>query len=221
MKKKVAALLVFSVLFVSGCAKIPVSPSLNSSLGYVAFKNMQSIEARDVSLALYFEPELLQATSQQSVEWGEFTFKLGSALAVKVIKGLSYQFRTIHIIDQPQVPDGMDAQALMRVSLQDFDSQMDVKTGWSSVAAESYTRLSIRAEIKDFAENRVVWVGASQVSQEGGIEEMMLTYQEAGRGFAAGFDSAIDKAVGDLLNQINKSSNLDKYFDRWETAEKS
>jgi len=149
---------------------------------------------------------------------GEFKFNLGSALAVKVIKGLSYQFRTIHIIEQPQVPEGMNAQALMRVSLQDFDSQMDLKTGWSSVAAESYTRLSIRAEIRDIEENRVVWVGTSQVSQEGGVEEMMLTYSEAGRGFAAGFDSAIDKAVGDLLHQINKSSNLDKYFLRWETA---
>lgn len=207
--------IVFVVTFLLcmvGCSKVQVAPRLDSSLGYDAFSKMKCIEVKDAAIALYLDPELLSAKTHQSIKMGEFTFEIGKTLAVKLVKGLAYQFRTIYLVDKPTLPSGMKAQALMRVTLQDIDTQMNVKTGFNTVTAESYTRLSVRAEIKDMCTQKIVWVGTSQVSQTGGVNERMLTYAEAGRGFASGFDSAIDKAIGDLFYQMGRSQSLNNYF---------
>ena len=202
-----------------GCSKVQVAPRLDSSLSYDAFSKMKRIEMKDAAVALNIEPELIDAEMTQSIKMGEFTFRIGETLAVKLIKGMAYQFKTIYLVDKPAVPAGVDAQALMRVSLQDIDAQMSLKPGFSTVTAESYTRLAVRAEIKDTESKQIVWVGTSQVSQTGGVNEQMLTYAEAGRGFAAGFDNAIDEAVGDLFYQMSKSQNLANYFAAWENKE--
>ena len=105
---------------------------------------------------------------------------------------------------------------LMRVGFQDVDVNMGVKSGFSTVSTESYTRLSIRAEILDLNEKKTVWVGTTQANDPGAHEEMgQMTYQEAGRGFAASIDKAIDKAIGSLINQMGKSQNLNHYIDKW------
>lgn len=107
--------------------------------------------------------------------------------------------------------------ALMRVDLQDVDVNMGVKSGFSTVSTEGYTRLSIRAEIRDIKENKTVWVGTTQAKETGRHEEMgQMTYQEAGRGFATSIDKAIDIAIGSLINQMSKSRNLNLYIAKWE-----
>ncbi|MDD2219261.1 MAG: hypothetical protein PHO79_01195 [Desulfoplanes sp.] len=216
MKNIKFVFLMFLFLAIAGCTKVKVCPTLNSSLSYDAFAKMKTIEIKNASIAIYIDPQLLNTTSTQTIKMGVYSFNIGKSLAVKLIKGLSYQFRTIHIIDTPSPSPDMHDQALMRVQLQDIDTKMDVKPGFDSVSAESYTHLAVRAEIQDINEHRIIWVGTSQVSQTGGVEEKMLTYQEAGRGFAKGFDEVIDKAVGDLLYQMNKSQNLAKYFTIWQ-----
>lgn len=216
MKKITLILVALTFFSLTGCSKIQVSPRLDSSLSYEAFSRMKCLKVKDASIALYLDPNLVNAKCTQSIKMGNFSFDLGKAIAVKFIKGMSYQFKTIYLVDKPAIPKHLNAQALMRVSLQDIDTKMDVHTGFSSVSAESYTRLAIRAEIKDLSEKRIVWVGTTQVSQSRNVNEMMLTYSEAGRGFAAGFNDAVDKAVGDLLYQMNKSQNLKKYFIKWE-----
>lgn len=47
-----------------------------------------------------------------------------------------------------------------------------------------------------------------------------MTYQEGGRGAAIAIDSAIDKAIGDLLSDMSKSQNLSLYIDKWEQKHK-
>ena len=209
-------LILCSLTAVTGCTKVQVKPELGTSLGYEAFSSMRVINMRDISLGLYLSPKILEATASQSIKMGQFDFAIGKALAVKLTKAMAYQFQEVHILDDAASRDSV--QALMRVELQDIDSKMDVKTGWSTVSAESYARLAIRAELQDVATGKVSGVGTSQVNQSGGINEQMMTYQEAGRGFAAGFDGAIDKAIGDILSQMNKSQNLRQYFKTLEAA---
>jgi hypothetical protein len=61
------------------------------------------------------------------------------------------------------------------------------------------------------------WVGTTQAQTTGKHEEMaQMTYQEAGRGFAAGIDMAIDKVVGNLIHQMEKSQSLSSHLKTWE-----
>jgi hypothetical protein len=205
-----------SLLLITGCSKVQVNPDLDASLGYEAFSSMKIINLRDIALGLYLSPKLVNATASQSIKMGQFDFAIGKALAVKLTKAMAYQFQEVHLLENTASKENV--QALMRIELQDIDSKMDLKSGWSTVSAESYTRLAIRAELQDATTGKIMWIGTSQVNQTGGINEKILTYQEAGRGFASGFDGAIDKAVGDLLRQMNKSQNLRNYFKAIETA---
>ncbi len=208
-----------SLLLVTGCAKVQVNPDLNSSLGYDAFASMKVIKNRDISLGLNISSKLLEAKASQKIKMGEFDFAIGKALAVKLVKAMAYQFREVHILNDGASRDGV--QTIMRVELQDMDSKMDVTSGFTTVSAESYTRIALRAELIDAVDGKVMWVGTSQVNQTGGVTEaQILTYQEAGRGFAAGFDGAIDKAIGDILSQMNRSQNLRDYFKTLESAAK-
>lgn len=213
--KFLSALCILFLLF--GCSKVKVSPSLSSSLSYSAYKNMEKIDVRDVSVALVLDKKLLNAKTKQSIKMGEFNFQIGKAFAAKFIKALTHQFKTIKLMDKFDYKKSANYDSIMIVSLQDIDSTMELKQGFSKVSTESYTRLNVRTELKDVSEKRVVWVGTTQVKHTGGIEEKMLTYQEAGRGFAEGFDQAIDIAIGDLLRQMQKSKNLNKYFIKWES----
>ena len=216
MKKFRAVLSIFIALSIFGCSKVQVNPPLSTSLGYSAFENMETINVRDASVGLVFDQKLLNAKSQQNIKMGNFQFDLGKSFAVKLIKAVSHQFKEIRIYDKAEKPGDKNVDALMRVSLEDIDVSMDYNQGFSKVSTEGYTRLSVRAELKEVESNRVVWVGTSQVNHTGGIEEKILTYQEAGRGFAQGFDKAIDIAIGELLQQMQKSENLEKYFEKWE-----
>jgi len=202
--------------FLSGCT-VKVTPSLSSSLGMDAFENMREINVRDVSLALYIDPKIKNLQAEQKIRTGEFTLPIGPAFSAKLIKALAYQFRTIVLVDQPSYQGAQPIDALMRVTLQDVDVTMDVKTGFAVITSESYTRIAVRAEIQDFQEKKSVWVGTTQTKETGQHQEMgQMSYQEVGRGFASGVDVAIDKAVGDLMNQMAKSPNLAKYFEIWE-----
>lgn len=216
---KLACLFVLIIpmaLSISGCS-VKVDPVLNSSLGIGAFENMGSVDVRDVSLALYIDPDLRKLTASQSLKQGDYSFDIGSAVSVKLIKGLAYKFRKISLVDSPNYELGDDIDALMRVELQDVDVNMGVKTGFSTVSTDSYTRLSIRAEIRDIKDRKIVWVGTTQAKETGSHQEMnAMTYQEAGRGFAVAIDKAIDKAIGDLVKQMSKSQNLNKYIMKWE-----
>lgn len=203
-------------LSVAGCA-VKVHPELNSSLGIDAFENMKKIDPQDVSIALYIDPKLKDLKVSQKLKMGEYTFQMGNAFSVKLIKAISYKFRTIILIDTPNYRGDVPIDALMRVGLQDVDVNMGVKSGFSTVSTKGYIRLSIRAEINDIKENKTVWVGTTQARKTGTHEEMgRMTYQEAGRGFAASIDKTIDKAIGSLINQMSKSRNLNLYINKWE-----
>ncbi|BFR49432.1 hypothetical protein RVX_R24930 [Nitratidesulfovibrio sp. HK-II] len=218
-QKILCAAALATILLTTGCAKVQVNPDLNSSLGYDAFASMKVIKNRDISLGLNISSKLLEAKASQKIKMGEFDFAIGKALAVKLVKAMAYQFREVHILNDGAGKEGV--QTIMRVELQDMDSKMDVKAGFTTVSAESYTRLVLRAELVDATDGKVMWVGTSQVNQTGGVTEaQILTYQEAGRGFAAGFDAAIDKAIGDLLSQMNRSQNLRDYFKALEATSK-
>lgn len=209
--------LVLSVLLV-GCG-VSVNTPLSTSLGMDAFSSMRRIDIRNTSLALKIDPELLNATIKQKIRDGDYSFEVGKAFAAKFIKGLAYNFKTIEIVDQsvPSGTPGFDAE--LRITLQDMDATLNVRSGFTNVHAEGYTRLSVKAEMRDIAEDRIIWVGTTQVSEEAQHSEYArMSYQEAGRGFAEGIDRAIDKAVGDLLKQINKSQSLEQAFHKWEEA---
>lgn len=199
----------------AGCA-VKVHPVLNSSLGIDAFENMKKIDLQDVSIALYIDPKLRNLKVNQKLKMGEYSFKMGNAFSVKLIKALSYKFRTIILIDTLNYTGRDPIDALMRISLQDVDVNMGLKSGFSTVSTESYTRLSIRADIREIKENKTIWVGTTQAKETGAHEEMgQMTYQEAGRGFAVSIDKAIDKAIGSLINQMSKSQNLQLYVEKW------
>jgi hypothetical protein len=201
-----------------GCSKVKVSPSLSSSLSYNAYKNMEVIDVRDASVGVIFDKDLMNAESKQTLKMGEFSFQIGESFAVKFIKALSHQFRRVVLLKNSQdMHNDNILDAIMRVKLQDIDSSMQVNQGFMKVSTEAYARINVRAELRDVGEEKIIWVGISQVNHTGKWEEMeRMPYQEAGRGFADSFDKAIDKAIGDLLNQMQKSQNLKKYFDKWE-----
>jgi hypothetical protein len=195
--------------------------TLNYSLGMDAFTSMRKINVRDVSLALFIEPKVKDLKVEQQVRSGQFKFPIGSAISVKLVKALAYHFRNISLIDQPYYNGPEPVDALMRVTLQGADVTMGVKSGFATVSTESYTRLALRAEIEDFREKKTVWVGTTQTKETGSHEEMgQMSYQEAGRGFAAGIDIAIDKAIGDLMYQMAKSQNLASFLDDLEKRNK-
>ena len=209
----------FTVLFfiLSGCQQIKVEPVLSSSLGITAFQNMEKIQLHDVSLALYLDDKIKNLIVEKEIRAGKFKFEVGNALSVKLIKALTYTFRTVHLVKKPSYVGPEKIDAMMLVTLQDVDMNLDVKIGFVSVATESYSRFAIRAEIKDMESKDTVWVGTTQAQTTGKHEEMaQMTYQEAGRGFAVGIDMAIDKVVGNLVRQMEKSQSLSSHLKIWE-----
>ena len=214
MFNRVIIVILFLTMF-TGC-QIKIEPVLSSSLGMSAFENMKKVQRHDASIALYLDPKIKKLMVEREIRAGNFSFPVGSALSVKLIKALTYTFNTVYLIDKPIYtgPDKVDA--IMSVTLQDVDVNLEVNTGFASVATKSYTRFAIRAEIKDTINKDTVWVGTTQAQTSGKHEEMaQMTYQEAGRGFAAGMDKAIDKVVGELIHQMGKSQNLVKYLKKW------
>ncbi len=213
---KIQIMAIFIFVFTAGCT-VAIQPRLNSSLSMAAFDNMKSINLHDVDIALYFEPELKNLKVTQKIKSGEFTFKIGESFSVKFLKALAYSFRAIHLSEKPSYSGTERMDAILRITLEDSDINMGVKTGFTTVSTETYTRLSIRAEIYDLNEKRVVWVGSTQADESVSHQEMgQMTYQEAGRGIASSIDTTIDKAIGNLINQMTKSANLKKYIHNWE-----
>ena len=209
----------FTVLFfiLSGCQQIKVEPVLSSSLGITAFQNMEKIQLHDVSLALYLDDKIRNLIVEKEIRAGKYKFEVGNALSVKLIKALTYTFRTVHLVKKPSYAGPEKIDAMMLVTLQDVDVNLDVKIGFASVETESYSRFAIRAEIKDMESKDTVWVGTTQAQTTGKHEEMArMTFQEAGRGFAVGIDMAIDKVVGNLVRQMEKSQSLSSHLKIWE-----
>ena len=209
----------FTVLFfiLSGCQQIKVEPVLSSSLGITAFQNMEKIQLHDVSLALYLDDKIKNLVIEKEIRAGKYKLEVGNALSVKLIKALTYTFKTVHLVKKPSYAGPEKIDAMMLVTLQDVDMNLDVKIGFVSVETESYSRFAIRAEIKDMESKDTAWVGTTQAQTTGKHEEMaQMTYQEAGRGFAAGIDMAIDKVVGNLIHQMEKSQSLSSHLKTWE-----
>lgn len=205
---------------IMGCA-VSVKPVLNSSLSMDAFEKMGKIDSRDVKLALYLEPKIKELKVEQEIKMGKYSFDIGKAFSAKLIKALAYNFRTIYFTEKPDYTGTDPIDAIMYVNLQDVDVNLSTKAGFSTVYAEAYVRLSIRAEIKDVEEKKTIWVGTTQAKETASHQEMgAMYYQEAGRGYAMGIDSAIDKAIGDLINDMSKSQNLRSYIDKWEQKHK-
>jgi len=204
----------------TGCA-VNVSPVLNSSLSMDAFEKMGKIDVQDIKLALYIDPKIKELRIEQNVQSGKFSFNVGRAFSAKLIKALAYNFKTIHFIESPNYTGTDTIDAVMYVNLEDVDLNLSLKSGLTTVSAETYTRLSIRAEIKDFEEKKTIWVGTTQAKESATHQELgPMYYQEAGRGYAMAIDSAIDKAIGDLISDMSKSQNLSVYIDKWEQKRK-
>ena len=209
-----------AALVTTGCA-VNVSPVLNSSLSMDAFEKMGKVDVQDVKLALYIDPKIKELKLEQNVQSGKFSFNIGRAFSAKLIKALAYNFKTIHFIESPNYTGTDTIDAVMYVNLEDVDLNLSLKSGLTTVSAETYTRLSIRAEIKDFDEKKTIWVGTTQAKESAIHQELgPMYYQEAGRGYAMAIDSAIDKAIGDLINDMSKSQNLSLYIDKWEQKHK-
>jgi len=216
----VAFVMVLATLGTMGCA-VSVKPVLNSSLSMDAFEKMGKVDFHDVKLALYLDPKIKELRVDQDIKMGKFSFDVGKAFSAKLIKALAYNFRTIYFIEKPDYTGTDSIDALMYVNLQDVDVNLSTKSGFSTVYAEAYVRLSIRAEIKDVDEKKTVWVGTTQAKETASHQEMgQMYYQEAGRGYAMAIDSAIDKAIGDLISNMSKSQNLSVYIDKWEQKRK-
>jgi len=211
---------IVSTLGIMGCA-VSVKPVLNSSLSMDAFEKMGIIDLRDVKLALYLDPKIKELKVDQDIKLGKYSFDIGKAFSAKLIKALAYNFRTIYFIEKLEYTGTDTVDAIMHVNLQDVDVNLSTKTGFSTVSAEAYVRLSIRAEIQDINEKKTIWVGTTQAKETASHQEMgAMYYQEAGRGYAMGIDSAIDRAIGDLINDMSKSQNLHSYIDKWEQKHK-
>lgn len=208
---------ILAIIILCTSCTVKVNPVLETSLGMNVFERMKVIDQHDASIALYMDPKIKDLQIQQKIRSGEFSFNIGKAFSVKLIKALAYSFKTIHLVNQPTYKGSDLVNGLMRVTLQDVDVNLQVKPGWSNVTTEAYTRLSIRAEIQDIETKKTIWVGTTRAHQTGKTEEYArMTYQEAGRGFAVGIDEAIDNAIGDLIGQMQKSKNLQEYFGKWE-----
>src|SRR3990167_2364249 len=211
---------IVSTLGITGCA-VNVTPVLNSSLSMDAFEKMGKIDVQDVKLALYIDPKIKELKLEQNVQSGKFSFNIGRAFSAKLIKALAYNFKTIHFIESPNYTGTDTIDAVMYVNLEDVDLNLSLKSGLTTVSAETYTRLSIRAEIKDFEEKKTIWVGTTQAKESATHQELgPMYYQEAGRGYAMAIDSTIDKAIGDLISDMSKSQNLSVYIDKWEQKRK-
>ena len=211
---------IVSTLGITGCA-VNVTPVLNSSLSMDAFEKMGKIDVQDVKLALYIDPKIKELKLEQNVQSGKFSFNIGRAFSAKLIKALAYNFKTIHFIESPNYTGTDTIDAVMYVNLEDVDLNLSLKSGLTTVSAETYTRLSIRAEIKDFDEKKTIWVGTTQAKESATHQELgPMYYQEAGRGYAMAIDSTIDKAIGDLISDMSKSQNLSVYIDKWEQKRK-
>jgi len=215
-----AFIAVVATLGITGCA-VSVTPMLNSSLSMDAFEKMGKVDVQDVKIALYIDPKIKELKMEQNVQSGKFSFNIGRAFSAKLIKALAYNFKTIHFIESPNYTGTDTIDAVMYVNLEDVDLNLSLKSGLTTVSAETYTRLSIRAEIKDFDEKKTIWVGTTQAKESAIHQELgPMYYQEAGRGYAMAIDSAIDKAIGDLISDMSKSQNLSVYIDKWEQKRK-
>lgn len=209
-------LMALIILIFSGC-QVKIEPVLSSSLGMSAFENMKKIQLRDASVALYLDDKIKNLKVERQIKQGTYTFPVGSSLSVKLIKVLTYTFKTVHLLDSPVYKGSEKIDAIMKVTLQDVDVNLGVEAGFSTVSSTAYSRFVVRAEIRDAETGNVVWVGTSQSQSEGTHSESnMMTYQEAGRGFAEGMDVAVDQVVGNLIHQMGKSSSLASNLDRWE-----
>ena len=166
---------------------------------------------------LYLDDKIKNLVIEKEIRAGKYKLEVGNALSVKLIKALTYTFKTVHLVKKPSYAGPEKIDAMMLVTLQDVDMNLDVKIGFVSVETESYSRFAIRAEIKDMESKDTVWVGTTQAQTTGKHEEMAkMTYQEAGRGFAVGIDMAIDKVVGNLVRQMEKSQSLSSHLKIWE-----
>jgi hypothetical protein len=203
----------------TGCA-VNVSPVLNSSLSMDAFEKMGKVDLQDVKLSLYIDPKIKELKVNTTFKSGHYTFDIGKAFSAKMIKALAYNFKTIYFIEKPDYTGTDKVDAIMYVNLEDVDTNFGLKSGLSAVTVETYIRLSIRAEIKDADEKRTIWVGTTQAKESKSYQAELMTYQEGGRGAAIAIDSAIDKAIGDLLSDMSKSQNLSLYIDKWEQKHK-
>lgn len=213
-------IIVTTSLGIMGCA-INVTPVLNSSLSMDAFEKMGKIDVQDIKLALYIDPQIKGLKASQTVKSGNFSFDIGKAFSAKMIKALAYNFRTIYFIDKPDYSGTDSVDALMYVNLQDVDVNLGIKEGFTTVSTEAYVRLSIRAEIKDIEEKKTIWVGTTQAKESASHQDKgYMSYQEGGRGYAMVIDSAIDKAIGDLISDMSKSQNLHLYIEKMKQKHK-
>ena len=166
---------IVSTLGITGCA-VNVTPVLNSSLSMDAFEKMGKIDVQDVKLALYIDPKIKELKLEQNVQSGKFSFNIGRAFSAKLIKALAYNFKTIHFIESPNYTGTDTIDAVMYVNLEDVDLNLSLKSGLTTVSAETYTRLSIRAEIKDFEEKKTIWVGTTQAKESAIHQELGPMY---------------------------------------------
>lgn len=211
-----AFIAIIATLGITGCA-VSVTPMLNSSLSMDAFEKMGKVDVQDVKIALYIDPKIKELKMEQNVQSGKFSFNIGRAFSAKLVKALAYNFKTVYFIENPNYTGTDIIDAIMYVDLQDVDLNLSLKAGLTTVSAGTYARLSIRAEIKDFNEKKTIWVGTTQAKESATHQELgPMYYQEAGRGYAIAIDSAIDKAIGDLISDMSKSQNLCLYISKWE-----
>ena len=98
-----AIIIILYLTIFTGC-QIKIEPVLNSSLGMSAFENMKKVQRHDASIALYLDPKIKKLMIEREIRAGNFSFPVGNALSVKLIKALTYTFNTVYLIDKPISP---------------------------------------------------------------------------------------------------------------------
>lgn len=200
------------VAALAACAPVHVQPDLNSSLGYSTFAAMGKIDPLPVPIAVYLSPQLVDLTLQTRIMHGSFTFAAGKALSAKLLKALSYEFRTIYIADTMEAARAEPVKAILILTPGSVESHFGFQRGFVNVGATAFLRLPVRAELMDARSGRITWIGTSQAQEHTDYQEVgKMRYQEAGAGFATAVNAVIDQTVGNLVHQLEESPRVAAY----------
>lgn len=157
-----SSIMIFVMAMIAGCGPRPVTvrPPVSTSLGYVVFQELGSINRAPVHIGLLIEKQLQDLTFNRSGQIGTTEIPLGQILAAKLIQVASYRFDRITLVDTPDNAPPL----LLRIGLQgekpSVGVEIDVSTGFggaSTCDVIAKMDLNLRATLAD--QGQIIWVG--------------------------------------------------------------
>jgi hypothetical protein len=206
------------LFFVTGCAKhVTIRPPINSSLGLTVFQALGEIDRAPVHIGLPLEPRLQNEKISVAGELGTAEIAIGEVLSSKLIQAFSYKFERISLVnDITNAPPlvftvGLDGEG-PAVGV-DIAMYSHLGTGGGTFEATAKVDTRLRATLSDNGES--IWIGHARL-----VEEMVAG--GAGYGVIEGSSQAAeltsritDKLVADLMLQMQRSTELKKFFERY------